>query len=580
MKKTGAWLTRYALENIGVTHTFGIPGLHNTPIYDELGQSEQITPCLVTHEVSAAFMADAVSRTTQTIGTLVIVPGAGITHSASGIGEAYLDGIPLLIISGGIDRDSELHFQLQDIDHHALLAPITKATYLIESHGDIIPTIFEAYRTATEGEPGPVFIELPINLQTANEEIGALPSFNAKPATPAVDIQAIEDAVKLLTTAKNPGIFIGWGAKAASEILQLLAMQLGAPVATTLQGLSVFPGNHPLHVGMGFGPSSVPAAQHAFENCDCLLAIATRFSEIPTGNFGMDVPENLIHIDINPEVFNANYPAALSIEGDAAEIAKALLECLIKSQPTPRNSSQLAKLIASDKSSYQALWRKHKTERVNPANFFSALRKRLPDDALVVCDDGNHTYLSAELLPIHQVGGFISPTDFNAMGYCVPAVNALKLTHPNKLVVGIVGDGAMMMTGMEALTASKYDLGVIYFLFDDGELGQIAQAQEIPYKRKTCTKLGEADWIAFSHAVGCEYVAIEDDSQLQPSLDIAFNLAAENKPVIVDVHIDYSKHTAFMDGAVRTKFKRFDRTAKARYLARALTRKIIGTKTK
>jgi acetolactate synthase-1/2/3 large subunit len=578
VKKTGAWLTRYALESIGVTHTFGIPGLHNTPIYDELDQSEQISPCLVTHEVSAAFMADAVSRTTNTIGTLVIVPGAGITHASSGIGEAFLDGIPLLIIAGGIDRSSDNQFQAQDIDHHALLAPITKATFLVENHADIAPTLFEAYRTALEGEPGPVFVEIPINVQLASDEIGELPIFNAQPTTPDPDMKAIEAAVSMLLAAKNPGIFVGWGAKGASDTIQALATHLATPVATTLQGLSVFPANHPLHTGMGFGPSSVPAAQNAFKGCDCLLALATRFAETPTGNFGMVPPENLIHVDINPAVFNANYPATITLQGDALEIAKILLEKITSRQTKPRDSEMLIQQIASDKHSYRTTWRQHTTDRVNPANFFNALRERLPDDALVACDDGNHTYLSAELFPIHRVGGFISPTDFNAMGYCVPAVNALKLSHPDTTVVGIIGDGAMMMTGMEALTASKYNLGVIYFLFNDGELAQIAQAQEIPYKRKTCTKLGEADWIAFSQAVGCEYVAIEDDSQLQPALDTAFSLAADNKPVVVDVHIDYSKHTAFMEGAVKTRYKRFDRSTKARYLARALTRKIIGSK--
>ncbi|MDX2350117.1 MAG: thiamine pyrophosphate-binding protein, partial [Porticoccus sp.] len=461
MKKTGAWLTRYALESIGVTHTFGIPGLHNTPIYDELDQSEQISPCLVTHEASAAFMADAVSRTTNTIGTLVIVPGAGITHAASGIGEAFLDGIPLLIIAGGIDRSSDNQFQAQDIDHHALLAPITKATFLVENHADIAPTLFEAYRTALEGEPGPVFVEIPINVQLASDETGKLPIFNAQPTTPAPDMKAIEAAVNMLLAAKNPGIFDGWGAKEASDTIQALATHLATPVATTLQGLSVFPANHPLHTGMGFGPSSVPAAQNAFQDCDCLLAIATRFAETPTGNFGMVPPENLIHVDINPAVFNANYPATITLQGDALEISKILLEKMTSRQTIPRNSEVLTQQIASDKRSYRTTWRQHKTDRVNPANFFNALRERLPDDALVACDDGNHTYLAAELLPIHRVGGFISPTDFNAMGYCVPAVNALKLSHPDTTVVGIIGDGAMMMTGMEALTASKYNLGVI-----------------------------------------------------------------------------------------------------------------------
>ncbi|MFT7300540.1 MAG: acetolactate synthase-1/2/3 large subunit [Porticoccus sp.] len=182
------------------------------------------------------------------------------------------------------------------------------------------------------------------------------------------------------------------------------------------------------------------------------------------------------------------------------------------------------------------------------------------------------------MLPIHQVGGFISPTDFNGTGYCVPAVNALKLVHPDGTVVGVVGDGAMMMTGMEAITAHKYDLGIIYSLFNDGEPAKTNRVQGIAPERKTCTKLGNADWIAFSHAVGCEYVAVEGDSQLQPSLDIAFSLLSENKPVIIDVHIDYSKHTAFMEGAEKARYKCFYRATKARYLARSLTQKIIGSK--
>lgn len=574
MKKSGAWLTRYALENIGVTHTFGIPGEHNNELYSELYNSDQISPCLVTHETAAAFMADAVSRTTDTIGTLIIVPASGITHAASGIGEAFLAGIPMLVIAGGLDRAEKYYFQRQDIDHHALLAPITKASFLIEKHQDIVPTIFAAYRTAMDGEPGPVFIEIPINLQLATEETGKLPDFKAVPPNTSVAPEAITQAAKMLVEAENPGMFIGWGAMSASDTIQSLATHLGAPVATTLQGLSTFPANHPYHTGMGFGPSAVPAARHAFDNCDCLLAVATRFSETSTGNFGIAPPENLIHVDINPSVFDANYPAAVSLQGDASEIIPLLLKAVTTLQPIPKKNEPLIKQIAADKANYLDQWQKHTSDRVNPAKFFTALRERLPDNSLVACDDGNHTMLAAELLPIHQPGGFISPSNFNAAGYCIPAVNAMKLTHPGITVVGIAGDGPMLMAGMEALTASKYHLGVIYFLFNDGE---VTQAQSIPHKRNNCTKLGDADWIAFAQAVGCEYVAIEDDMELQPSLDLAFRLTLENKPVLVDVHIDYSKHTAFMDGVLKTRYKRFDTTTKARYLARALTRKLIGS---
>jgi len=153
MKHTAARLVRHALESIGTQFTFGIPGVHNIELYDELKASEKILPVLVTHEVGAAFMADAVGRVGDSIGVLAIVPAAGITHAMSGVGEAYLDGVPMLVISGGIRTDMEQKFQLHDVDQQALMKPLTKATYRIERYEDAIPTIYEAYRIATEGEP-------------------------------------------------------------------------------------------------------------------------------------------------------------------------------------------------------------------------------------------------------------------------------------------------------------------------------------------------------------------------------------------------------------------------------------------
>ncbi len=574
MKKTGAWLTCYALEQIGVSRVFGIPGAHNAQIYQELEDFPGITPYLVTHEVSAAFMADAISRTTDRIGTLLIVPGAGITHAASGIAEAFLAGIPLLVIAGGIERQTKHHFQLQDIDHLALLEPITKAAYLVESAADIVPTLYEAYRTAVEGEPGPVFVEIPVDVQTAVVESGSLSLFRGHPTRPPLDMAAIEEAARMLANARQPGLLVGWGARYASEALQALSTHLAAPVATTLQGLSVFPANHPLHTGMGFGPSAVPAAQHAFADCDCLLAIATRFSEIATGHYGLTPPDNLIHADINPKVFNANYPATVTLQGDATDIAVALLEKVIELKPQAVNSSVLANRIAFDKQDYRNSWQKTHGPRVNPGRFFSALRKKLPDDALLTCDEGNHTFLAAELFPLHPGGVFISPSDFNAIGYCVPATNALKLAYPNRTVVGIVGDGAMMMSGMEAITASKYHLGVIYCLFNDGQGSQSGEHR--PDRRGAMSKLGEADWISFAHAMGCEYVAIEDNQEIEAGLDTALTLAGGNQPVLVDVHIDYSRHTAFSEGLIKARHKQSGRTKRAASLARALKEKIIG----
>lgn len=578
MNRTAASLLREALEGVGVRHTFGIPGVHNTEIYDELEKSASITPVLVAHEGGGAFMADAVSRTGTSLGTLVIVPAAGVTHAASGIAEAFLDGIPMLVIAGGIRRDTGRRYQLHDVDQHALLAPITKGRWLVERHADVIPTIHEAVRVATSGEPGPVFVEIPVNLQIMTGDAGSPPAWPGRVAPEArCTAAAIEEAARLLAGAGRPGIYVGWGAVDATRELVELAERLGAPVSTTLQGLSAFPGNHPLHAGFCLGRAAVPAAEHAFDGCDCLLAVGARFGEIATGSYGYEPPADLIHVDVNPAVFNANYPARVTLEGDSAVVLRRLLAAIPAPAAAIARREAVSARIALDKAAYRDAWLAHDSAgRVNPMRFFAALRSRLADDACVVVDDGNHTFLAAELLPIHRPRGFISPTDFNCMGYCVQAAIGAKLARPEAQVVGIVGDGAFRMTGLELATAAAQRLGVVIFVFNDGELAQIAQAQEIPYNRKTCTVLGPLDLAGVAQATGAAFLRIADDAGIERVLDQAFAATAERRPVLVDVAIDYSKRTRFTEGIVRTNLGRLDLGTKTRFVGRALWRRVAG----
>lgn len=573
MKKTGAELVRHALEQIGVRYTFGVPGVHNTEIYDQLASSPTITPIRVTHEGNGAFMADAVSRTTDTIGTLVIVPAAGPAMAAPGIGEAYLAGIPMLIVTGGTRTDTPNRYQLHELDQLKFLEAITKARWRVTRHADIVPTLYEAWRVATGGEPGPVLVEVPVNLQLFPGEVDALPALRRDADEPPVDAATLDRAVALIGNARKVGLFIGWGAHAASDLVVQLAERCEAPVATTLQGLSVFPGAHPLHTGMGFGPASVPAAENAFRDCDVVVAIGTRFGEIATGSFGLTQTWKLVHVDINPAVFSANYPAEVALAGDARRVLQSLLQRL----PTGRRDGAAVRAqIARDKKAYGDEWLAHDSgDRVNPARFLGALREALPDDAYVVVDDGNHTFLVAELFAPTRSGHLISPTDFNCMGYCVPAAIGVKLAHRDTQVVGVVGDGAFLMTAMEIVTAAEHGLGVVYYVFNDGELSQISQAQQLPYNRKACTVLPQVRIRGIAEATGAVYLSLDRDGEIAATIAAAQAEAAAGRPVIVDVRIDYSKKTRFTQGVIKTNLDRMALSDKLRIAGRAVWRRVV-----
>jgi acetolactate synthase-1/2/3 large subunit len=577
MKRTGAWLAVYALEQIGARFTFGIPGVHTTELYDALNNSNRITQVLVTHEGGAAFMADAVGRLSDSIGVLTVVPAAGLTHAASGIGEAFLDGVPMLVISGGPRTDTEHRYQLHQMDTHRFMGGLTKATFRVTQHDEVVPTLFKAYAIATSGEPGPVFVELPVNILLLTEEIGELPQFQ-QPQPPRIEAAAeIARAVELLADAKQPCIFAGWGARDAPQQVIRLAEWLEAPVATTLQGLSVFPANHPLHTGFGFGASAVPSAQNAFGDCDCMVAIGTRFSEIATGSYGTKVPDNLIHIDINPNVFSANYPAKVGIAGEAGAVLTQLLGAIEAKLPRRTANAALRGEIAKDKAAYRESWYRHDAaDLVNPVRFFDELRRQMPDDGIIAIDDGNHTFLTAELMPIHAPKSVILPTDFNCMGYAVPAAIGAKLVAPDRSVQAIVGDGAFMMTCMEILTAATNALGVVYYVFNDGELAQIGQAQAIPYGRKPCTQIGKLNIEGVALATGAAYLPMNDNPSIAGVIGKANDIANADRPVIVGVRIDYSKKTAFTLGAVKTNFGRFPLSEKLRFLTRAAVRHVVG----
>ena len=277
------------------------------------------------------------------------------------------------------------------------------------------------------------------------------------------------------------------------------------------------------------------AAENAFKRCDAMLAVGTRFAEICTGSYGSVPPRQLVHIDINPDALGRNFPAAVPIHADARDAVPALADAL-DAAIADRDSGSLASAIAADKAAYRDEWLQHGAgERVNPARFFDALRERLDDDAVIVADDGNHTFLTAELMPIRTGGSYVSPTDFNCMGYCVPGTIGAKLAAPDRQVVGIVGDGAFLMTAMESLTAVNNELPVAWFVFNDGELSQISQFQKMMTNRVSASVLPGYDLEGFATATGCRYFRMVRDPELDSVLPSALELTRAGTPALVEV---------------------------------------------
>jgi acetolactate synthase-1/2/3 large subunit len=352
-----------------------------------------------------------------------------------------------------------------------------------------------------------------------------------------------------------------------------LAERLAAPVATTISGKGVFPESHPLWLWNGFGRMAPQFVQRVMEDCDCLLAVGCRFSEVATGSYGLETPDSLIHIDADPEVFNRNRPAAVALAGDARVVLAALLERLEAHRPR----GPLEAVIARGHAEVHAAWRRTSSEdRVTPWRMFEALQRHARPDAVYATDSGNGTFLAMEHLRLEAPGRFIGPVDFSCMGYATPGAIGAAFAHPGRDVVALAGDGALLMTGLELLTAATYGAAPVVIVLRDGKLGQIAQFQKLPLNRETCSVLPDYDCSALAAAVGSRYFRVVVDHELDGVLEAAFDSARHEVPAVVEVAIDYSRKTYFTKGVVMTNFWRLPWGDRLRMLGRALGRRVVG----
>ncbi len=579
MKIVGGAIVTKALEDEGITLTFGIPGTHNIELYDALAESETVRAILVTDEQGASFMADGVWRSSGLLACVNIVPGAGLTHAMSGIAEAFMDNVPMLVLGCGIRQDTGHAFQLHDVDQMAMVAPVTKGQFRPETGGELYSTIREACRLARSGAPGPVFVEVPANLYMLKQTVGSgWRSEGGAPRPrhgPALESESVERTVELLHGARRPLIYVGAGAARAGDGLVALAERLEAPVSTTFQGKGVFPENHPLFLWPGFGRSAPPFAREIAAECDLTLAVGCRFSEVGTGSYGFEIPGPLIHVDIDPTVLGANYDTEVAVVADSSEFIQAVLTRLEEVEGS--RDTVLRDRIREGHAAVRAGWLSNVGgDLVTPAHLLGSLQDILGPQTVYTTDSGNGTFLAMEMLRLSRPGKYLAPIDFSCMGYSVPAAVGAKLALPDCPVVALAGDGAFLMTGLEVMTAVQHGVGIIVMVLRDRELAQIAQFQSTALNRKVASALPDFDLEALARGMGAHALSIRADDEVREVIRSAHEIAEGGEPVVVDVAIDYSEKTYFTRGIVKTNLLRFPLRERVRLIARALTRKVTG----
>ena len=567
MAEIGGRLVARALEDEGIELAFGIPGTHNIELYDALAESKRVRTILVTDEQSASFMADGAWRASGRMACVNVVPGAGLTHAMSGIAEAFMDTVPMLVLGCGIRRDTGRAYQLHDVDQAAMIAPVTKAQLRPATARELYATIRKACEIARSGAPGPVFVEVPAELyllsHDASDEVPFVPSATVVEADTA-------QAAKILNAAKRPLVYLGLGAANANVVG--LIERLESPVSTTYQGKGVVPETHPLFLWPGFGDAAPAFAREIAQECDATLAIGCRFGEVATASYGLQPPAPLIHVDIDASVLGRNHETALPVQSDAARFVTALLPRLTQRS---RDDTLRERIRRGHDAVRQEWLGVRDSGRVPPFALLNALQRTFGDETIFTTDSGNGTFIAMEMLRLSAPGRFLGPIDYSCMGYAVPAAIGAKLARPAAPVVALAGDGAFLMTGLELLTAASQGAAVVVVVLRDRELAQIAQFQHTAMNRKTASIVGDYDVEAICRGVGVECLQLRHSAEVNSVLARALEITSDGRPVAVDCAIDYSRKTYFTSGVVRTNFGRLPWRDRLRYAGRAILRRVF-----
>jgi acetolactate synthase-1/2/3 large subunit len=544
---TGADIVIQSLKAEGVEHVFGYPGGAVLHIYDAFYKQDDVQHILVRHEQGATHAADGYARATGKPGVVLVTSGPGATNAVTGIATAYMDSIPMVVITGQVPKPLIGNDAFQEVDSVGITRPVVKHNFLVEDVKDVAMIFKKAFYVATTGRPGPVVIDIPKDITAAKCEYHYPSEIKMRSYNPTVKghIGQIKRAADLILSAERPMIYTGGGVilSNASEQLTTFTRMLGYPITNTLMGLGAYPASDKQFVGM-LGMHGTYEANMGMHHCDVLVAIGARFDDRVTGNLEKFCPDaKIIHIDVDPASISKNVKVDIPIVGQVSQVLDEFIKVLTSSRKEP-NASALEKWWAQIEEwrSQDCLKYDRDSELIKPQFVIEQLHELTKGDAFVTSDVGQHQMWAAQYYGFNKPRRWINSGGLGTMGFGLPAAMGVQLAYPDETVVCVTGEASIQMCIQELSTCKQYGLPIKVICLNNGYMGMVRQWQEFFYEKRYAMSYFDAlpDFVGLTQSYGHTGIQIDKPADVRAALEEA--LGRKDELVFLDCLTDKTEN--------------------------------------